>query len=322
MVSPKGYLPPNPAHFGGAYPLGGLTGLPRQLLTGVAPASGQPRQSTGMRCALASPMFHLVARTRRQRPLWTTWEEGCALWRRILHHCPEPLALTLMPDHVHLLHSVDARRRLARAIADYGQWWAHRHQISWRPIEPLPPAEWVPEGKKRRRSVRYVHLNPCRAGLVTDPLAWPLSTHRDAVGLSPHPVVPRRKMPYEFHRYVSSDPSTAVTGTPMPDHRLLDPDLDDLMVAVSALCRVPYDQLRASGPARSLFLHGARALSTATLTRIALYAQVHRSTVARAPRRPDDRTDRLMRVLGDARFPALTQESLLQSHAWRRYRRG
>lgn len=36
-----------------------------------------------------------------------------------------------------------------------------------------------------------MHPNPCRARLVADPLAWPFSTHRDAVGLAVDPVVPR-----------------------------------------------------------------------------------------------------------------------------------
>lgn len=60
-----------------------------------------------------------------------------------------------------------------------GRWRNHLEGVSGRLVRPLPPAEAVPEGPKRRRSVRYVHLNPCRARLVADPLAWPLSTHRD-----------------------------------------------------------------------------------------------------------------------------------------------
>src|SRR5687768_15753019 len=108
-----------------------------------------------------------------------------------------------MPDHLHLLHEADVRDRLIHALVGYVQWVNHRRGDHGALLEPVPAAGAALEGDKRNRSVRYVHLNPCRARLVSDPLAWPLSTHRDAVGLSAFPVIGRQRDPYGFHRYVS-----------------------------------------------------------------------------------------------------------------------
>jgi len=45
---------------------------------------------------------------------------------------------------------------------------------------------------------------------VPDPLAWPLSTHRDLVGHSFRPVARRRRNPHDVHRYVQSDAALLV----------------------------------------------------------------------------------------------------------------
>jgi hypothetical protein len=77
------------------------------------------------------------------------------------------------------------------------------------------------------RQVRYVHLNPCRAGLVRDPLAWPWSTHRGVVGAEVDPWVTADRLAAVFdrgtrgfaewfHGYVSGDPAAAPEGTAFP----------------------------------------------------------------------------------------------------------
>jgi hypothetical protein len=233
-------------------------------------------------------LFHHVCRTHNRRALWSSWPEGVWLWRRIIRHCPQPIALVLMPDHVHLLHTVDVRRRLARALADYGQWWSHRHGRRWPGMQRLPPAEYVPDGKKRRRSIRYVHLNPCRN-------------------------------PYEFHAYVSSDPSVAVHGSPMPSFHLGERNLEDLLAAASAACRAPVSELRMRGPARTVFLRAARTLTTATARQIGVVGGVHNTTVLRAPHRSDRSTQVIEQVASDPRFAPLTEEDLRTRLTWRRY---
>ena len=106
------------------------------------------------------------------------------------------------------------------------------------PLDSVP-AEPLVDATKARRTVRYVHLNPCRAHLAVDPLAWPFSTHRDRLGCAARPVLPQARDPEAFHRYVSSDPSVDPTGTPLPARALATRDLDRLAEAVSSAARTP-----------------------------------------------------------------------------------
>jgi hypothetical protein len=64
-------------------------------------------------------MYHVVARTLGQRPLWISDAEGAALWSRVLRACPDPVAVALMPDHVHVVHRLDVRVRLAAALSGH-----------------------------------------------------------------------------------------------------------------------------------------------------------------------------------------------------------
>ncbi len=130
-----------------------------------------------------------------------------------------------MANHLHLIAVVrgldQARVRLARAVAaavrGHGRW-------TW---ERIPQPALLDTTKAIRRDVRYVLLNPCRARLVDDPLAWPWSTHRDLVGAVTDPwvdeailaeVLHEREngLARRFHRYVSSDRHVQVDGTPYP----------------------------------------------------------------------------------------------------------
>jgi len=112
-------------------------------------------------------------------------------------------------------------------------------------------------------------LNPCRDGLVRDPLAWPWSTHRDAVGAVAEPWVtaatlarelarPRNGFEGWLHRYVSADPSVAVTGTPFPvvapASRLTTFPLLDIARAAAAATRAQPADICWPGATRDLFL--------------------------------------------------------------------
>jgi hypothetical protein len=98
--------------------------------------------------------------------------------------------------------------------------------------EPIPQVDLVPDRRHLLRTVRYIHLNPCRDGLTKDPLTWPWSTHRGAVGceinpwisadrlhrLFPEATKSRKRADFArwFHQYVSADPDCAVDGSAFP----------------------------------------------------------------------------------------------------------
>jgi hypothetical protein len=130
-----------------------------------------------------------------------------------------------MPNHGHLLDpsSADEVRLAVGALASG---YARRLGMP-RVFEPLPDPAPIPDALHLARQIRYVHLNPCRARLVADPLAWPYSTHRGIVGAEVNPWVGAARLAEQlgerargyaeaFHAYVSSDPSASVAGTPFP----------------------------------------------------------------------------------------------------------
>lgn len=95
-------------------------------------------------------------------------------------------------------------------------------EIGWQPVE-TPGV--LTDREKIQRNIRYVILNPVRAGLVDDPLSWPWSTHRDFVGAVVDPWVDEERIRAVLrmdrpgfktwmHAYVASDDSVTVPRPP------------------------------------------------------------------------------------------------------------
>jgi hypothetical protein len=255
--------------------------------------------------------------------LFRTWAEARELWLRLVAG-PRFRALVLMPDHIHVqLSDPEQLASLAVALRSYARWrneargergpvWEHR-------AAPTP----IRGREHLERTTRYIHLNPCRRKLASDPLAWPFSTHRDAVGLA-WPAVRRPVAdPERFHAWVSADPSVAVSGSSLPraaDHGSRRWTLTELAAAVSALTRSPASALRERGPARSMLLCAACRSSTASEAEIAAYLDVDRRTVRRSAARRDPRIPLVERVAGDPRFRVLGDGDLRAAPTWAAYR--
>ncbi|MBI4705347.1 MAG: hypothetical protein HY744_29935 [Deltaproteobacteria bacterium] len=135
--------------------------------------------------------------------------------------------------------------------------------------EPLGPAEVVPDLKHLRRLVRYLALNPCRAGLADDPLRWPWSTHRDVAGAIVDPWIdadrlaaalglPARGFAEAHHRYVSASGSVSTASTRFPCRAepvdVAVQPLAALAAAAAAATRTTPADIRREGPTRALFL--------------------------------------------------------------------
>ncbi len=123
-------------------------------------------------------MQHIVAHTVPPHWLIHDWHEAAELWRRLQRLGPLRAAV-IMPDHVHLvLRSVHWPSWLG-CLSGYARWRNHRRDEHGRCVWlPAPPAQAIQSHQHLQTTIRYVHLNPCRAKLVSDPLAWPFSTHR------------------------------------------------------------------------------------------------------------------------------------------------
>lgn len=267
-------------------------------------------------------MFHLVAHARETKPLFTDWSAGRALWDILSAVLHEPVAMLLMPDHVHLITRSDERAALIEAARAYSRWASWNRNQRGPLWEPVPEAEPLVDEQKRRRAIRYVHLNPCRAGLVDCPLAWPLSTYRDRMGLAFEPLVRKVNDPLRLHQWTSADGSTRVDGTPYPgsaerDERL---DLQRLAGAVSEWLRLPLSAVAGHRNHRVRLLSAARTLTTWEHRIIALAFGVSRPAVTRAPPTSPEDARVLLRLAADRRAPGLADPDPRLT-AWRSRRR-
>lgn len=265
-------------------------------------------------------MFHLVARVEGRALAFHTSSEAHALWDRLVRGVPGIVALCLMPDHVHLLATGDVRRSFGGALSGYARWRAARTGRSGPLFGRSPLPSPIEGNEKITRSERYVHLNPCRARLAPDPLAWPFSTHRDAVGLALAPVRRAAPDPVRAHAYTSADPTVSVHGTSLPSPLGIAPDLDQVFEAVAGLARVTPDGLLARGPARALFIRAARVLTPASVPEIAEYTRISARRVHAVRPLHDAQTRLVERVAGDDRFAALWPGDLRDHPRWGRYR--
>jgi REP element-mobilizing transposase RayT len=224
-----------------------------------------------LHCQRTMAFYHFVSRARWSlRPL--TDRDRCAdLWRRLQSKFEVVLAAVLMPEHLHLLiESPDVERahlKLRKTLAAF----TRVHYPGSRLWDPTPTPEPVPDLKHLQRTIRYIHLNPCRRGLATDPLQWEWSTHRDAVGatskswvdlprLRTLQRVPAGSFAPEFHRYVSSDPTVRMEGTELPQrlsvfHCTGVLSLEQLANAVLQSAHAPNGAYSSCGSERRVVLH-------------------------------------------------------------------
>lgn len=276
-------------------------------------------------------MYHYVAHALTGTLLFRTWAEGLHLFERLHRAFPELLSVCVMPDHVHLLlPHADGLRRLRAVMSGYARWRRSARGVGGSLVWTRAPEPELVGAEKEGRNVRYVHLNPCRSGLVHDPLAWPLSSHRDAVGLAANPVVARHQRPDWFHHYVSADTTVAPDGTALPETCFGAVDLFAVRDAVSAITRTvvgePLGPRGVSLFVRTAAAHGVlERLGPASLGAFLGITRQYVTRLARgSPVRGQPIGDRALaacvRVVGDPRFAGLQPGALVSGPGWQRYR--
>jgi len=109
----------------------------------------------------------------------TLMQEGVERFRcRILAFC-------LMPDHVHLAVQVGdlPLSRLMQNIGyRYTRWFNERHGRSGQLFQGRYKAVMVDSDAYLQELIRYIHLNPVRAGLAQIPVGYKWSSHRAYCG--------------------------------------------------------------------------------------------------------------------------------------------
>jgi len=257
---------------------------------------------------------HLVAHVRRGGPSLWDLELGMRLWGCLRRAFPDALAVTVMPDHLHvilLVRNVEAAvRRLRLALGGFA--WG-RGPI-W---EAVPPPRILPNVHKLRLDIRYVALNPCRRHYVSDPLEWPWSTHRDLMGCAAAPWIrPERLAPLvqrplagfreQWHGYVSRDKDVSRDGTPAPrpapGSRMPAIPVGELVRATASAYRVLPVALQKRGAPRDLFLGLARHQGWRPGRALAIPLGVSTRATRRIPATTEQNLRAGARCLGDTRL--------------------
>jgi hypothetical protein len=258
-------------------------------------------------------VFHAPCRTLDHVPAFTTWEEGAELWTRLVRALGDTLvSLCLMPDHFHPVTDRPMTDALRRVTSSYTRWLHHRRGGRGALFEPVPTPLVRRTRDKILRDQRYVELNPCRAGLVDDPLGWPLSTWRDRMGLACPPARPRANDPARWHAYATRDDHVAAADLP---YRIGVRDPIDVEHAVSAVTRAPLAAMHFRGPARTLLVASLRRLTELPDAAIARITGLSDRQVRRIDPRRVPGVDIVSRVAGDPSFQGLGSGRL----DWRDY---
>lgn len=274
-------------------------------------------------------MYHHLVKALPGTLLFRTDIEGAALWTRLVRTFPELIAACAMPDHVHMiLPHADPGARFALATSAFARWRNAARGSSGPVWGDHPPPQAIPDAQHLRRTVRYVHLNPCRARLVADPLAWPFSSHADRVGFAiPGPIAVDAN-PGRFHAWVSADPTVCPEGTPLPFTQFRDFSWDDVVHAVCGVYRADASAAPRCGAVRRRCVEVAwahhvadvRAIGAESGLGVARVRQLTRGVPLRGSDYADPTLSACVRAVGDPRFYALAVADRRRTPGWSRYR--
>lgn len=97
-------------------------------------------------------------------------------------------AWCLMTNHIHLLIERQAHtigRTMQRTLTGYSQWYNRRYRHIGHVFQGRHKAILCDSDAYLAELVRYIHLNPVRAKMVSRAEDYPYSSHREYIGLGP-----------------------------------------------------------------------------------------------------------------------------------------
>jgi REP element-mobilizing transposase RayT len=215
---------------------------------------------------------HWTARTSTPLEPFRHFETAQWFWNHLQKKFPQALGAILMPNHLHLLLPFESTTSETRNHAILNGLMGSLSKVLQEPAlwQRQSEPKLIPDRHHLRRNVRYVALNPCRKNLCKDPLEWPWSTYRDLFGSTVNQWVSSGRLAHtlgenkntfesQFHNYVSSDPSVAITGTALSKasspKNFSEVGIIEILNATSAALRMPPGRVRRPGIARDLFIH-------------------------------------------------------------------
>ncbi|NUO50784.1 MAG: hypothetical protein HOV80_18180 [Polyangiaceae bacterium] len=262
----------------------------------------------------ATACIHLTARSAPRRIDCSTREIASWLWPRLREAFPRALAAVVMPDHVHIVTPFADRTLvdLARVLGNCARGPAGVNALRWMPADA--PSRFD-DPIKIARNVRYVALNPVRAGLVSDPLSWLWSTHRDVVGATVDPWVTEERLAAALgwsHRHLAEDWHAYVTkdagAPPTPPPRAFEADVGEaplswIATAASSATRSELRDISRRSRARTLFLALSRRAGWRSPSLVAARCNITERAVRKAWAHPPPAgLDAALLCLGDSRL--------------------
>src|SRR5215510_11894108 len=130
-------------------------------------------------------LYHVIARGNQRQPTFLTDLDFRAYLTRLTayrkRYGVSLLAYCLMPNHVHLLARTSEpplSKFMQGLQQSYTQWFNRVHGKVGHLFQGRYKAIVCDRDEYLTTLVRYIHLNPVRAGLVEQPDAYPYSGHR------------------------------------------------------------------------------------------------------------------------------------------------
>ena len=138
----------------------------------------------------AGAVYHVTARGNRHAPIFLDDADRARFVRALARTADRLgwscLAWCLMTTHYHLLvltPEPNLSAGMHRLNGDHAQYFNVRHGLDGHVFQGRFHSESVLTDSHLLSTVRYVAMNPVKAGLASDPLAWPWSSHRALLGL-------------------------------------------------------------------------------------------------------------------------------------------
>jgi len=105
--------------------------------------------------------------------------------------------LCVMPNHYHLAlmnHQPNLSRAMQHLNGEYATWWNAAHGVVGHTFQGRYKDQIVQREGYVMNLLRYIALNPVRAGLVRSPEMWPWSGYRWTAGFAPSPGLVRSEI--------------------------------------------------------------------------------------------------------------------------------